>query len=349
MRSNYLEDKYLRHIFDNIQDGIIIMDETRKIMSLNPAAYELTGWNRHDYVPYCSYCEVRSFKQGENRCYLIAHDEVPYFLSEMPSYHGKNLNVEMSTALIFQDENTNKKEYLLVLRDRSLNTTDEQVKLSKQMIQMLIEAKESEHQRLAQELHDGVGQSLYSIAVALQAVESFVDDDTLINYISDVRKELNIVMNDVKAYSYELRPQTLDQLGLVATIRDMMTRLEGNYNDIKFEFVTNVEVMLSNTIKINLYRVIQEAVLNSLKYAEAYKIYVELMDLDDRLQLKITDDGQGFNVKTQQHTGLGLKHMKERIYQVGGMITIDSIKGRGTIISASIPKGVDFYDKSNGR
>lgn len=344
MRKEYLEDKYLRHIFDNIRDGIIIMDESRKILSLNRSANKMTGWQLNDYVPYCSYCEKRVTQHGENRCYLIEHDEVPYFLSQLPSYYGKNLNVEMSTALIFHDESTSKKEYLLILRDQSLKSKDEQIKFSRQMIKMLIDAKESEHQRLAQELHDGVGQSLYSIAVALQAIESFVDDDKLLNYINDVRKELDQVMNDVKSFSYELRPQSLDRLGLVAAIREMMMRLEKNNAHIKFEFTTNVEEMLTNTIKINLYRVIQEAILNSLKYASPTEIIVELIEEDDNLKLTIKDNGAGFNVKESQSSGLGLKHMKERIYQVGGFITINSKKGEGTTISASIPKGVKFYD-----
>src|SRR5690625_2301203 len=159
---NQLGDRYLLQIFNALQDGIIVMDENRKILSMNEAAHDLTGWNIADYVPYCSYCQKYRVDTSEDKCYLIAQEEVPYFLSEMPTYKGKIIDVEMSTALIYEGSQTRKKEYLLVLRNQQLRQREEEVKLSKKMIQMLIEARESEHKRLAQELHDGVGQALFS-------------------------------------------------------------------------------------------------------------------------------------------------------------------------------------------
>lgn len=344
MSTIHLEDRYLRHIFEVIQDGIIIMDEKRKILTMNPSAKKLTGWRLHGYVPYCSYCDEHRKNVNENKCYLIAREEVPYFLSEMPTYHGKKINVEMSTALIFHDKEKNKKEYLLVLRDQGLKKKEEEAKLSKRMIQMLIEAKENEHKRLAQELHDGVGQSLYTISVALQAVESFVDDQEVLNYINDVRKELDQVMNDVKTYAYQLRPQSLDRLGLVATVQEMIKTLEKNNPGITFNFTTNIEDTLCNTVKINLYRVIQEAILNIIKYADATQVTIELIANPHELFLTISDNGIGFDTHEQNVFGLGLKHMEERMNQIGGDFTIQSTKGKGTSIIASIAKGETIYD-----
>ncbi len=106
---------------------------------------------------------VREKKQGEPTCYLIANNEVPSFLSEMPTYHGKKIDVEMSTAAIYADENTGEKEYLLVLRDQETFKKAQEAAINKKMIRALIEAQESEHKRLAQELHDGVGQSIIFI------------------------------------------------------------------------------------------------------------------------------------------------------------------------------------------
>ena len=338
----HLEEKYLRQIFENIQDGIIIMDEQREILLMNPSAKKLTGWKLHDQVPYCTFCEHRELEDGENKCYLIARDEVPYFLSVMPTYHGKKINVEMSTALMFHDQATGKKEYLLVLRNQEMKQKEEEVRLSKQMIQMLIEAKENEHKRLAQELHDGVGQSLYSISVALQAIESFVDDERLQSYIEEVRDELDQVMNDVKAYAYQLRPQSLDRLGLIATIRGMISTLEKNNPQLTIDFSTNMEEALPASVKINLYRVIQEAMHNIIKYANAHNVYIQLLYSEDHLYLRIEDDGIGFDTKNALTWGLGLKHMEERIDQLGGSFHIESEQGEGTIISAFIPKGEGF-------
>src|SRR5690554_5932868 len=96
-----LNDFYLRQIYESIQDGILVMDENRVILRMNPAAKRLTGWKIGEKVPFCTYCQSRKVKENEERCYLIASQTVPYFLSKMPSYHGKKIDVEMSTALIY--------------------------------------------------------------------------------------------------------------------------------------------------------------------------------------------------------------------------------------------------------
>lgn len=339
-----LGDHYLQHIFNAIQDGIIVMNEQRKILTMNKSAKKLTGWNVQDLVPYCSYCEANRTCPSENKCYLIDREEVPYFLSEMPTYQGKKIDVEMSTALIYEGSERRKKEYLLVLRDQRLRQREEEAKLSKQVIQMLIEARENEHKRLAQELHDGVGQALFSISVALQAVESFVEDSEVLAYIHDVRDELEQVMNDVKTYAYQLRPQSLDSLGLVATIKELISSLNKTNPNMIFTFTSNVNESLSSSTNINLYRVIQEATLNIIKYAQATKTDISLIIENNTLTLTIRDNGVGFNVKKVEKYGLGLKHMQERINQIGGHFRITSAENKGTKIVATIAKGGKIDD-----
>lgn len=334
-----LGDHYLQHIFNAIQDGIIVMDEHRKILTMNKSAHKLTGWQVNESVPYCSYCKAYRTCPSENKCYLIAREEVPYFLSEMPTYQGKKIDVEMSTALIYEGSETRNKEYLLILRDQGLRQREEDAQLSKQMIQMLIEARESEHKRLAQELHDGVGQALYSISVALQAVESSVEESELLAYIHEVREELEQVMGDVKTYAYQLRPQSLDNLGLVVAVQELVTSLNKANPTIDFSFSSDVNETFPSSININLYRVIQEATLNIIKYAQATKADINFKMKSDQLILTIRDNGIGFDVKKTEKYGLGLKHMRERVNQIGGHFQISSVENEGTTIVATIARG----------
>jgi two-component system, NarL family, sensor histidine kinase NreB len=331
-----LEKKYLKQIFENIQDGIIIMNQERTIVLMNPSAERLTGWKVSNKVPYCSFCEQRTLTPHENKCYLIQNDEVPYFLSDMPTYHGKKINVEMSTALMFHDTSSDQKEYLLVLRDQGLKQKEEEARISKLIIKKLIEAKETEHKRLAQELHDGVGQSLFTISVALQAIESYVHEERLHTYIEEVRNELEKVMTDVKSYSYHLRPQSLDRLGLVATIESLVSTIRATNSGLSIDFFTNVEERFPSTVEINLYRVIQEAIHNIVKYADAKEVRINLERIEGEILLFITDDGVGFDVSEVESRGLGLKHMQERIDQLDGEFDIDSAPGIGTKVSIRI-------------
>src|SRR5699024_5168932 len=165
--SDNLEHLFFEKLFHHIQDGIIVMDSLRKIVKVNSKAQQLLGGDVNDRVPYCAYCQNGEIKEGEERCYLIENrGKILYFSSEMITLCNYMLDVEMSTDLSYQVNQTQKKYYLFLLLDQTLKKKEVEAQISKKMIKMFIEGKESEHNRLSQELHEGVGQSLYSITIA---------------------------------------------------------------------------------------------------------------------------------------------------------------------------------------
>lgn len=333
------ESKYLQGIYEHMLEGIIVMRESREIIMMNPAAVRMTGWKVGGFVDYCSYCKTRELQKGEPMCYLIANKEIPTFLSEMPTYHGTTIDVEMSTAAIYSNEETGETEYLLVLRDHELHKRARESSIDKKIIRALIDAKEEEHKRLAQELHDGVGQSLFSISVALQAVESVVHDNPqLIEYIDEVRDELQKVMDDIKAYSHRLRPHSLDQLGLEPTIRSLIELIHKQVPELTVELTTEGIDRSDPAVEINLYRITQEALHNVIKYAKASKVEINLLRDKTHIYLTIKDNGAGFDLNHIRNEGLGLKHMEERVDQLGGTYQILSEIGRGTSIDIVIPR-----------
>jgi len=344
LEKEHLKNKYLQQIFQYIQDGIIIMNNNREILMMNPPAKRLTGWELGDRVPFCSFCENRRKSPGEHTCYLIEHNEVPYFLSKMPTYHGCKIDVEMSTAPMYTDSKSNEQAFLLVLRDQTLQLKEEEARVSKLIIKKLIEAKEEEHKRLAQELHDGVGQSLYTISVALQAIESYVKDNEKLNtYIEEVRNELEQVMNDVKSYSYQLRPHSIDQLGISPTLGTLVDSVQKVHPSISIVLEANFEERCHPSVEINVYRVVQEALHNIIKYANASKVVIRLEKKATDLALYIEDNGVGFDLQHMKKEGLGLKHMEERITLLGGSFTITSAHNKGTQINIQVPNWKDDY------
>lgn len=328
---------YTEELFHHLQDGIIIMDAKRQIRKINKAAEKLMGWHVGDVVPFCSYCEKRSLGSAEERCYLIANQgKVPYFESKMPHMGEYLINVEMSNALIYEADDGDK-HYLLVMRDVTVKNQQEATRLSKKMLQHLTEAKEAEHKRLSQELHDGVGQSLYSVAIAMDNLSMTIEDEQLAAYIKEVRAEVGKAMEDVKFYSQSLRPKSLDQLGLMPTIETLIDFLRQKRSQLHITLQSNCYARLADVAEINLYRVVQEALHNIMKYAEATEVQIVFEKDRFGLQLTIEDNGVGFNVE-QQKEGLGLLHMGERISQLKGKTVIQSVLGEGTKITAYIPK-----------
>lgn len=338
MSSSIMKKEFLETIVDNIQDGIIVMNGNRIILSMNLAARDLTGWRLGDRVPFCTFCEEREVPKDEGRCLLIARDKMPYFLSEMLIYQGQKIKVEMSTAQMVIDEKTGEAHYLLVLRDQTFRRKEEEARLSKIMIKRLTEAQEKEHKRLAQELHDGIGQSLYSASIAMDNIQVYVQKSMLKGYIDEVREELNQAIADIKSYSQQLRPIILDQLGLISTIESLVDSLMKQRPDIKIYFETNVNWMLPAEVESNLYRVIQEALHNMMKYAAASTVEIKIIYEEKDLEIGVyyTDNGVGFDVEVE-NKGLGLQHMSERIDQIGGSFSLTSKKGEGTTIAIRCP------------
>jgi PAS domain S-box-containing protein len=342
--------KYLTQVFEHIQDGILIMNQDREILLMNPSAHKLTGWEIGGHVPYCTYCQNRELctdEQGrtEERCYLVARREVPYFLSSMPTYEGKYIELEMSTAIMYENEEEGQQEVLLVLKDMTLKKKEEEARLSKLLLQKTLQAQENEHKRLAQELHDGIGQSLYSISVGIQAIrkqlEREIDKGSKFHeYAEELHAVIDGVIRDVKNYSSELRPHTLDQLGLILATRNLLQTMAKTHPEIHFALEGDLSFALPPMLVINLFRVIQEAVHNALKYANAQTIAVRIGYLQERdlVCVEIVDDGVGFDVQVSKE-GLGLKHMEERIHHLGGNIRVQSQVGQGTDILVEVPYG----------
>lgn len=192
----------------------------------------------------------------------------------------------MSTAVI--SENGDQMEVLLVLKDLTMKKKEEEAKISKLVLQKTLEAQENEHKRLAQELHDGVGQSLYSQS-RMEQEETFKD------YMQDIIDELEKAIQDVKLYSLQLCPHSLDQLGLIPAVKHLVSSLNKTHQDVSITFASSdISNRLLPIFEINLYRIIQEALHNALKYSQATLIEVILYKEDGELVLIIQDDGIGF-------------------------------------------------------
>ncbi|KYC80961.1 hypothetical protein B4091_2980 [Bacillus licheniformis] len=243
--------------------------------------------------------------------------------------------MEMSTAVI--SENGDQMEVLLVLKDLTMKKKEEEAKISKLVLQKTLEAQENEHKRLAQELHDGVGQSLYSVSVGIQAIQSRMEqEETFKDYMQDIIDELEKAIQDVKLYSLQLRPHSLDQLGLIPAVKHLVSSLNKTHQDVSITFASSdISNRLLPIFEINLYRIIQEALHNALKYSQATLIEVILYKEDGELVLIIQDDGIGFE-RGLTEEGLGFKHMKERVDQMDGSLRIHSALQSGTTIKVKV-------------
>lgn len=234
-----------------------------------------------------------------------------------------------TTIVPFLDENRVPYQYLAI-RYEITNRKKIEEELQA-MMKKIIDVQEEERKRLSRNLHDGIGQNLYSHLITINLLHSQIEHP----YIEQLQKEATDLIEEVRNISWELRPSVLDDLGLVPAIRSYLSRYASHY-EIDVSFDSSLSKRLSMTKEIAVYRIIQEALTNTRKYADAYRATVTIREMDDFVRVMIEDDGKGFNVENSQR-GVGLFSMEERARSVGGELYIDSNIGKGTKIIFDLP------------
>jgi|GEM_PF-1816282 len=194
-----------------------------------------------------------------------------------------------------------------------------------------INVQEDERRHLSRELHDGIGQSLYSNLITITRLKTEIAHPLL----EQMEEETTAIIEEIRDISWQLRPSILDDLGLVPAIRSFLNYFS-EHNQMNVHFDCYVTKRLSENKEISIYRIIQEALTNIWKYADTDKASVTIREMSDRLRIMIKDQGKGFDIKTVKR-GVGLSSMEERAHAVDGKITIHSKVNFGTKIILEIP------------
>jgi signal transduction histidine kinase len=201
----------------------------------------------------------------------------------------------------------------------------------------LLATVEEERKKLSRELHDQVGQQLSAIVIELGNVESGLPPTSkaLREQIKNARglAETGIAM--VRDLALLLRPSMLDDLGLVAALKwhaREVSRRTGVHVEVVAEGIVEE---LPDEHRTCIYRVVQEAVNNSISHAKPRLVRITLLQRPDEIQVSVQDDGSGFD--PQQDKGIGILGMQERVQSLGGRMHIDSKPGSGAVLSLVLP------------
>ena len=204
--------------------------------------------------------------------------------------------------------------------------------------QRVLQAQERERQRVARELHDQTGQALTSILLGLRAIED-ADAGEIHSRVAGLRDLVTEALQDVRRLAVDLRPTTLDDFGVVTAIQ----RLCGDVAEksgIPIDFhATREGGRMPREVESCLYRVVQEALTNVIKHANAAHVSVLLAPGDRDLTLLVEDDGAGFAPHDVPPERLGLVGMRERVALVNGSLTVESAPGAGTTLRVTVPLG----------
>ncbi len=227
---------------------------------------------------------------------------------------------------------------------RGAQSLEEANKIREQLLEKLISAQEEERRRIARELHDEASQSLAALALNLEGIA-----DTLPTRYRDIRQKIDILkeqaihtLGGLRNLALELRPSALDDLGLSMAVdwyaKDFLAK---RGLDVKIE-VIGPKTKLPSYTETMLFRIIQEALTNIVKHAEASKVRVQLRLSDSAAIVQVEDNGKGFDMeatlsKESIRRNLGIHGMAERATLLGGTFTIQSQPGQGTSLHVEVP------------
>lgn len=207
----------------------------------------------------------------------------------------------------------------------------------------LLGVQEAERRRMARELHDELGQQLTAIKLNLEATRRAVRDSPAAAVISESLALINQGIGSVRALALDLRPSLLDDLGLLPAI-EWYLRRQAQRAGIEFELdAPSGFPRLSSDVETTCYRVIQEALTNAMRHAQAGRLVVRARAASEEVEFTVEDDGLGFDpteALERGHDGesFGLHSMQERAALVGGRLDIVSAHGRGTVLRLIIPR-----------
>ncbi len=243
-------------------------------------------------------------------------------------------------VLILCADITKRKESQIEIDTLNEQRFIEQVNLQKNQASQIVEAQEEERKRIAKDIHDGIGQMLTALKFNIESVKAEDVEGTEVKVVR-LKELLGNLIKEVRAVTFNLTPPELIDYGIVPTINklaDQLSKLTGK--KIYFENKTNFKGRFNSLVETNLYRVVQEAVNNALKYADSNYILISISHSDQVLSIVIDDDGKGFDAQKKlaekKEAGMGLFFMRERINYINGRIFINSSKNTGTRITINI-------------
>lgn len=203
----------------------------------------------------------------------------------------------------------------------------------------IIEAEENERKRIAQDLHDGIGQMMSAVKMNVSSITSKFEFNKQAD-VELVDKTLALIdesCKEIRQVSHNMMPNALLKKGLSSAIKDFIDKIDHPQLLVKLH-TEGLNQRIDQNVETVLYRVIQEVVTNVIKHSNANRLDISMYKDDDGITCSIEDNGNGFDLsKIEMHEGIGLKNIKSRIEYLKGNVEFDSSIGNGTVVTIQVP------------
>jgi PAS domain S-box-containing protein len=338
-------------IYQEAGMGILIKDTSGKMLDCNPAFQQMLGYSAKEIAKfnYLAITHPADRKLGRKLFKELVDGKRKSYAIEKRYLHknGQPIWTRVTASLVIE---SGQQAQFVIAMVENINTHKEIENELSELQRRLMQGREMERLRLAQDLHDGPLQELIDVIYQLKEIETAQPEETNREQLKHVETSVQQLARSIRTICGELRPPTLVPFGLEKTIRSHVEQ----FQEVHPEVIIRLDLeedgqMLSEPIRIVLFRIYQVALNNIVRHAQADQIKIQLKLNHGQAVLKIQDNGKGFllperwiDFARQGH--LGIVGARERAKEVGGDLDIITRPGKGTILQAVVP----FCEESSG-
>lgn len=224
------------------------------------------------------------------------------------------------------------------LQSEQLKAKEAELQHQERLLYSTILVQEKERKRIAKDLHDDIGSKLNVIFLNMHRIERAAKElPSILEMISDINGVIHTTIDTTRRISHDLLPPTLDNFGLVEAVKELCEPYQKSDSvNVLFDVKQDEGRLPDKTTELNLFRIIQELISNSIKHGQAEQISIDLWIGSKKFELEYRDNGIGFNLeKLEERKGLGTQNMESRVKMIGGKMNIQSTEGEGILVRIS--------------
>ncbi len=256
-----------------------------------------------------------------------------------PVYNRRN---EIDELVVMGTDITKRKGAEQKINSKHQAEIDKKINQQKFRSVLILEGQEEERKRIAMDIHDGIGQMLTSLKYQVESVDLKREEDVS-RKLQEIDQLIKLVIKEVRKVTFNLKPTVLGDYGLLAALNVFVKEM-GKLIDVKLVLIADHEIdRLPQKVENNIFRIIQEAINNAIKYSSATFVEVRVSQADNEIVFDVRDEGKGFDTRIVEErsvnieSGRGLFNMYERTEYINGSLDIYSSLGKGTRVTLTVP------------